>query len=73
MDTSLFRILFTKFYSFRNSGLQVTDIQKKKVYSFSWSIGLATKWLRILSLGGIDKICNHLVANPIITSTRSIQ
>ena len=28
------------------------------------SIGLATKWLRILSLGGIDKIRNHLVTNP---------
>ena len=27
------------------------------------SIGLATKWLRILSLGGIDKIRNYLVAN----------
>ena len=23
----------------------------------------ATKWFRILSLGGIDKMCNHLVAN----------
>ena len=31
------------------------------------SIGLATKWLRILSLGGIDKFRNHLVANPIST------
>ena len=30
--------------------------------------GLATKWLRILSLGGIDKIRNHLVANPIVVS-----
>ena len=30
-------------------------------------IGLATKGLRILSLGGIDKIRNHLVANPIRT------
>ena len=29
-------------------------------------IGLATKWLRILSLGGIDKVRNHLVAKPII-------
>ena len=29
------------------------------------SIGLATKWLRILSLGGNGKIRNHLVANPI--------
>ena len=29
------------------------------------TIGLATKWLRILSLGGIDKSRNHLVANPI--------
>ena len=26
---------------------------------------LATKWLRTLSLGGIDKIRNHLVSNPI--------
>ena len=30
-----------------------------------YNIELATKWLRILSLGGIDKIRNHLVANPI--------
>ena len=29
------------------------------------NIGLATKWLRILSLDGIDKIRNHLVANAI--------
>ena len=28
-------------------------------------IVLATKWFRVLSLGGIDKIRNHLVANPI--------
>ena len=28
-------------------------------------IGLTTKWLRILSLGGNDKIRNHLAANPI--------
>ena len=28
-------------------------------------VGVATKRLRILSLGGIDKIRNHLVANPI--------
>ena len=31
------------------------------------SIGLATKWLRVLSLGGNDKTRNHLVANPIAT------
>ena len=31
----------------------------------NYSIGLATKWLRILSLGGIDKMRDHLVANPI--------
>ena len=30
------------------------------------TMGLATKWLRILSLGGIDKLHNHLVANPIV-------
>ena len=30
-------------------------------------IGLATKWLRIVSLGGIDKIRNHLLANPILS------
>ena len=30
------------------------------------NIGLATKWLRIFLLGGIDKIRNHLVANPIL-------
>ena len=26
----------------------------------------ATKWLRILSLDGIDKIRNHLIANPVL-------
>ena len=36
-------------------------------YTFltSRNIGLATKWLRILPLGGIDMIRNHLVADPI--------
>ena len=34
----------------------------------NYSIGLATKCLRILSLGGIDKIRDHLVANPIFTT-----
>ena len=33
---------------------------------FHGYIGLATKWLRILSLGGNDKIRNHLVASPIV-------
>ena len=33
------------------------------------AIGLATKWLRILPLGGNDKIRNHLVANPIDRTT----
>ena len=32
------------------------------------TIGLATKWLRILSLGGMDKTRNHLVVNPILSS-----
>ena len=30
---------------------------------------LATKWSQILSLGCIDKIRNHLVANPIDISS----
>ena len=30
MDLSLFGIFFTKFYFLRISGLQVTDIQKKR-------------------------------------------
>ena len=30
-----------------------------------YSIGLATKWSRILSLDGIEKIRNHLIAKPI--------
>ena len=30
------------------------------------AIVLETKWLRILSLGGINKIRNHLVANPML-------
>ena len=29
------------------------------------SIGLVTKWLELLSLDDIDKIRNHLIANPI--------
>ena len=33
--------------------------------SLSYSIGLATKWVRILSLGGVGKIRNHLITNPI--------
>ena len=33
-------------------------------------IGLATKWLRILSLGDIDKIRIHLVANPTEATVR---
>ena len=28
-------------------------------------IGLATKWLRILSIPSNDKIRNHLIANPV--------
>ena len=65
MDLSLYRIFcFIKFYSLRNSGLQVTDIQNKICRVFlEVVIRLATKWLGILSLGGIDKIRNHLVAN----------
>ena len=31
------------------------------------AIGMATKRLRILSLGSIDKIRNHLIAKPIDT------
>ena len=31
----------------------------------SGNVGLATKWLRILSLGGNDKIRNHLVSKTI--------
>ena len=38
---------------------------------FDIELGLATKWLRILSLGGIDKIRNHLVANPIVSEFSS--
>ena len=40
----------------------------KSVIRIEYSIGLATKWLRILSLGVIDKIRNHLVANAIWTT-----
>ena len=31
-------------------------------------IGLATRWLRILALDGIDKSRNHLVAKPILVA-----
>ena len=33
---------------------------------FQENIGLATKWVRILSVSPIDKIRTHLVANPIL-------
>ena len=37
------------------------------MYIIQWNdIGLATKRLRILSLGGNYKIRNHLVAKPIL-------
>lgn len=35
------------------------------LYSFTKSIRMVTKWLRILSSGGTDKIRNHIVADPI--------
>ena len=35
-------------------------------------IGLATKWLRILPLGGIDKIRNRLVSNLIVAQMLTI-
>ena len=41
--------------------VEIIHVQK----SFNETIGLETKRLRILSLGGIDKIRNHLVANTI--------
>ena len=38
-----------------------------RMYIIQWNdIGLATKRLRILSLGGNYKIRNHLVAKPIL-------
>ena len=37
-----------------------------QLFEISLSIGLATKRLRILLLGGINKIRNYLVANLII-------
>ena len=43
---------------------RVTCINVTVLYDRVRYIGLATKWLRILSLGGIDKIRNHLVAKP---------
>ena len=37
------------------------------MYIIQWNdIGLATKWLRILSLGGNYKVRNRLVAKPIL-------
>ena len=33
---------------------------------FQENIGLATNWVRILSVSPIDKIRTHLVANPIL-------
>ena len=37
------------------------------------SIALATKWLRVLSLGGNDKTRSHLVAKPIVLQTNEHQ
>ena len=51
------------YWSWKVEDLTYRTSKKKQRY-----IGLATKWLRILSLGGTDKIRNHLVANPIETS-----
>ena len=36
-----------------------------KIIRYCISIGLATKWLRILSIPPNEKIRNQLVANPI--------
>ena len=41
-------------------------------FVLSKDISLATKWLRIFSLGGNDKIRNHLVAKPIATVARHV-
>ena len=40
-------------------------LKYSKCCQFRIYIGLATKWLRILSLDDIDKIRNQLVANPV--------
>ena len=46
-------------------------VHRKPLCTFNAAtIGLATKRLRILSLDGIDKIRNHLVANPIIAASK---
>ena len=51
-------------FSFRYGCLRLWKKKKKKTNGSN--IGLVTKWLRILSLNGNDKIRNHLVANPIV-------
>ena len=43
---------------------EISDLNRL-IRRFKTKNKLATKWLRILPLGGIDKIRNHLVANPI--------
>ena len=51
--STYFELFFTKFYSFRNSGLQVTDIQKKRCWIFlqvitstnNKNIAGSTNWL----------------------------
>ena len=54
-----------------NSFHHIRGVYTLDRYSLT-TIGLATKWSRILSLGGIDKIRNHLVANPVQYSSRLI-
>ena len=63
-----FNPLDPRFLYFRfRSVTDAWDCEKKKKKKTNGSnIGLVTKWLRILSLNGNDKIRNHLVANPIV-------
>ena len=53
-------------FSFDTRKLAIITVIKPTVQMLMYrSTVLATKWLRILSIGGIDKTRSHLVANPI--------
>ena len=53
-----------KFYLGWHASAIKNSLNTSATCDFS-TVGLATKWLRILSLDAIEKIRDHLVANPI--------
>lgn len=52
--------------TFATNFIKNTAFQENEILLFTVQrIEFATKWLRIMSLGGNDKIRNHIVVNPI--------